>query len=205
MDMARQGKVRGLLLTFDPHDHTNVTVTFLYQPGHPAAGLHTQSRLHSRGVMNNLHITAQRVVGEIADKEGAQFSDLPTITYATSFSAPLFHEPKVTQDLQGQAAKDSVQVQVLRAVADAMDKVDFAALRALATARFNHEVDTLRALGGAQVAEVATYVRETAAEMAQAIAEVQRLVVRGNHAVVLFSDKSSRELERVGNEWKIDR
>src|SRR5262249_22783922 len=107
--------------------------------GHPAAGLHTQSRMHSRGVMNNLHITAQRVVGEIADKAGAQFSDLPTITYATSFSAPLFHEPKVTQDLQGQAAKDSVQGQVLRAVADARDKRDFAALRALATPRLNHE------------------------------------------------------------------
>jgi hypothetical protein len=93
---------------------------------------------------------------------------------------------------------------VLHAVADTMDKVDFAALRALATARFNHEVDTLRALDGAQVAEVATYVRETAAEMAQAIAEVQRIVVRGKRAVVLFSDKSSRELERVGKEWKID-
>jgi len=33
--MAREDKVRGLLLTFAPHDRTNVVVTFLYPPGSP--------------------------------------------------------------------------------------------------------------------------------------------------------------------------
>src|SRR5262245_4406014 len=63
MAMAREDKVRGLLLTFDPHERNNVVVTFLHPSVSPAESLHTQSRMHSTGIMKTLKITDQRVVG----------------------------------------------------------------------------------------------------------------------------------------------
>jgi hypothetical protein len=201
--MAREDKIRGLLLTFDPHDRDNVVVTFLYPPVSPTESLRTQSRMNSEGVMKTLKITDQRVVGEIEDKEQreSRLSDMPSITYATSFSAPLFHEPDVTEDLKGQAAKNSPQVKVLRAAAEALKKADFEALRKMSTARANRQTEAMLAQGGAQVANFA---RQAGKEMAQSINKVQRIVVRGNRAAVIFPDKAWRNLERVGGEWKID-
>ena len=46
--------------------------------------------------------------------------------------------------------------------------------------------------------------REAGEEMADAIEKARRIVVGGNRAVVIFPDKSWKNLERVGGEWKID-
>jgi hypothetical protein len=141
-----------------------VVVTFLYPPASPAEFLIPQSRMNSEGVMKNLNITDQRVVGEIEDRESRKsgVSDMPAITYTTSFSALLFHEPNVPEDLKGQAAKNSPQVKVLRAEAAALKKADFAALRKISTERANREREGLLAQGGAQVATLA---REAGEEM----------------------------------------
>jgi hypothetical protein len=201
--LAREDKVRGLVLIFDPNDRDNVVITFLYPPAHPTEFLTTQSRLNSEGLMKNLQITDQRVVGEIEDKEQreSRFSDMPVITYTTSFSAPLFHEPNVTEDLRGQAAKNSPQVKELRAEVEALKKADFEALRKISTERLNREREPGLAQGGAQVADLA---RQAGEEMARSIAKVQRIVVRGNRAVVILPDKAWKSLERVGGMWKID-
>jgi len=153
--------------------------------------------------MKQLRITNQRVVGAIEDRgqRESRFSDMPAITYATSFSAPLFHEPKVTQDVQGPAAQNSPQVKVLRAAADALKKVDFAALRQMSTERANRQTEAMLAQSGAQGANFA---RQAGQEMAQYIEKVQRIVVRGNRAVVIFRDKVWRNLEWGGGAWKID-
>jgi hypothetical protein len=157
----------------------------------------------SEGVMKQLQITDQRVVGEIEDREQREslFSDMSVLTYAASFSAPVFHEPKVTEDLKGQAAKNSPQVKVLRAAAEALKKADFEALRKISTERANRQTDAMLVQGGAQVANFA---RQAGKGMAQSIEKVQRIVVRGNRAVVIFPAKAWRNLERVGGEWKID-
>jgi len=203
MAMAREDKVRGLLLTFDPNDRNNVLVTFLYPPDSPAESLRAQSRMNSAGVMKNLNITDQRVVGEIEDREQreSRFLDMPAINCATSFSAPLFHEPKVTQDLKGQAAKNSPQVKVLRAAVVALKKADFEALRKISCERANRQTEAIFAQDPAQVA---TFARAAGEELAQSLAKVQRIVVRGNRAIVIFPDKSWRNLERVDAEWKLD-
>ena len=41
MTMAREGRVRGLLLVFDPSDRKNVVVTYLYPPASRGESLRT--------------------------------------------------------------------------------------------------------------------------------------------------------------------
>lgn len=201
--MAREGTVRGLLITFNPKEPTKVLVTILAPPADPAASLITQTRMSSGGVIRNLKISGQRVSGEIEDRDQrtSGFGELPSVTYAVSFSAPLFHEPKVTEDLKGRAVGNSPQVKVLRAAAAAMKKADFESLRKLSTDRANRQLDAMLAQTGDQGVGLA---KEAGGELADAVNRIQRIVVRGNRAVVIFPDKSWKNLERVGKDWKID-
>jgi hypothetical protein len=201
--MAKEGAVRGLLITFDPNERTNVLVTFLYPPANPHTSLVTQTRINAEGVVRNLRISGQRVSGEIEDREQREsgFGDIPPVTYATSFSAPLFHEPGVTEDLKGHAVRNSPQVKVLRAAAEAMRKADFEALRKLSTERASRRTDLMLSQTGGRGSEVAG---EAGKELANSVDKVRRVVVRGTRAVVIFPDESWRTLERVDNEWKMD-
>ena len=202
MTLAREGKVRGLLLTFRPDDLTHVQVTVLAPPAGPMAMLVTQSRMDSGGVVKNFKLGDQRVVGAIEETEArpSPMSDAPPITYATTFSAPIFNEPKVTEDLKGPAAKNSPQLKVLRASADALKKADFDAVRKTLTPGASAQLDGMIAQGGEQVAGFA---RQAGADMAKSVETVQRIVVRGTRAVAIFRDKSFRNLERIGTEWKV--
>jgi hypothetical protein len=150
----------------------------------------------------------QRVVGEIEERElresrfwEARLSDMPAITYATSFSAPIFHEPKVTEDLKGQAAKNSLQVKALRTAAEALKKADFEALRKISTERAYRQAEDILAQRGTQGAYFA---RQEGEAMAQSINKVQRIVVRGDRAVAIFPGNVWTNLAQVGGEWKID-
>lgn len=152
MTLAREGKVRGLLLTFRPDDPTQVQVTFLYPPAGPMAMLIAQSRMDSGGVPKNFKVAGQRAVGAIEDTERrpSRSDDTPAITYTTTFSAPVFNEPKVTEDLKGPAAKNSPQWKILRASAEALKQADFDGVRKTLTPGAGAQLDTMLAQAGPQ-------------------------------------------------------
>jgi hypothetical protein len=202
--MAKEGQVRGLLLRLDPADCSHVLVTLLYPPASPGQLLMTQtSSVTGREAMKKLNMGALRVQGEIEyrDQGEPDFTDLPNLVYAVQFSAPLFHEPAITADLKGKAAQDSPQVQVLREKASALAKADFAAVRRFSSKRANRQTDAFFAQGGAQAA---AFAKEAGAEMEQSIGSIQRVVVRGERAVAIFSDQQWVDLVREGGEWKAD-
>lgn len=90
--MAREGRVRGLLLQVDADRPRHGVVTLLRASVEPDQPL----------VMLRIAVAHNRVVGEI--EYGGR----------VGFSAPLFSELPVTADLRGKAALESVQAQVLR-------------------------------------------------------------------------------------------
>jgi hypothetical protein len=202
MTLAREGKVRGLLLTFRPDDLTQVQVTMLYPPAGPMAMLISQSRMDTGGVVKNFKLGDQRVVGAIEETAArpSPMSDAPPITYAATFSAPIFNEPKVTEDLKGPAATNSPQLEVLRASAAALRKADFDGVRKTLTPGASAQLDMMIAQGGDQVA---AFARQAGSDMAKSVETVQRVVVRGTRAVAIFGDKSWRNLERIGADWKV--
>ncbi len=203
-DMAKEGRVRGLLLKLDPADRHLVLVTLLYPPANPGESLMTLT-LTATGseIMKKLQISDHRLTGEIEHSEPnkGEPSEMRRMNFALRFSAPLFHELPITADLKGKAAQDSPQVQILREKARAMVKGDFEALKQLSSAHANRHNEAFFSQAGEQAR---TFAKEAGAEMEGSIKNVQRVVVRGERAVVIFSDKEWMTFVREGGTWKSD-
>ena len=90
--MAREGRVRGLLLQLDADQPRRGVVTLLRPSVDPDQPF----------VVQKIVVAHNRVVGEI--QYGGQ----------VRFSAPLFSERRITADLRGKAALESAQARVLR-------------------------------------------------------------------------------------------
>jgi hypothetical protein len=90
--MAREGRVRGLLLQLDADQPTRGVITLLRPSVDPDQPF----------VVPKISVAHNRVVGEI--EYGGK----------VRFSAPVFSELRITADLKGNAALESAQARVLR-------------------------------------------------------------------------------------------
>jgi hypothetical protein len=203
-EMAMEGRLRGLLLRLDPEDRDDLQVTLLYPPAKPGQPLMTQSLIDTgKKVLKKLEVGKQRVTGEAEQSEqnATVAKGMPKLAYSLRFSAPLFKEPRVTADLKGKAALSSPQVQLLREKAKALAKHDYDALRQLSSEGAKQRMDALRAQAGTYYR---VFVNEEASALEGSLHNVERVVVRGDRAVVIFSDKESARLVRQGKAWKSD-
>jgi len=204
MQMAREGKVRGLLLRLDPGNLKQILVTLLDKPADPQMSLMTQTISDSsRDAFKKLSVANNRAIGEIErrDSRSSSSADMPTVDFAIQFNAPVFAEPAVTADLKGKEAQDSPQVRVLREKARILAKGDFAALKKISTDRANKSTDAFLAQAGPQAKP---YAKEAAAEIEQSLRKIQRVVVRGDRAVVIFGKGEWTTLARESGEWRSD-
>jgi hypothetical protein len=203
-EMAREGKVRGLLLKLDPKDHRRLEVTLLDPPRGPGQTLVTRTLSTIGGKPPlELKIGPQRVHGALEhhDTGPSATGERPRLDYALRFSAPLFQEMPVTAVLQGRAAQNSPQMRVLRAKARALEKGAFASLPRLATARANRRTRAFLAQAGPEAGSLA---KQAAAGMQESIKHLQRVVVRGKRAVAIFAGKQWQNFVRERGEWKSD-
>jgi hypothetical protein len=203
--MAREGRVQGLLLRLDPGDHKRLSVTLLYPPTEPGQTILTQA-VSSTGRKPPLELkigSFNRVSGAVEHYEDNQSETrrIPRLNYSLRFSAPLFHEMPVTAVLAGQKAQNSSQMQVFRKKAWALEKGDYNLACGLSTTGANLRTRTLLAEAGS---EAESLVKKTAAEMKELTKHLQRVVVRGDRAVAIFSEKKSHNFVREGGEWKSD-
>jgi len=202
MQLAREGKVRGLLLRMDPGNRKQVLVTLLQAPADPQMSLVTQTIGGSQDAFRKLDIGNNRVIGEIEYRDSRPGSaDMPALDYAIQFSAPLFNELAVTADLKGQDALGSAQARVMRDKARALAKGDFAALRKLSTKRANKATDAFLAQAGGQAR---AYAKEAAAEWEQSLKKLERVVVRGERAVAILGKGEWVTFARESGEWRSD-
>jgi hypothetical protein len=190
--MARAGKVRGVLLEFDPADRTSLTITVLDKPDAPPgfmASLTVITRSNAAGLWRRLEISDNRIVGEIdATSDSPEFEG--------RFSAPVFHS-KVTADEKGAAVRTSEQVRVLISYVEAFARGDRAAVMALASTQ-------RRAILEAQPPEFWPGMRQQAPQMLAWYKTVNRVVVRGNSATALTPKGGSIPLILEGGKWVAD-
>ena len=203
--MAREGRVQGLLLRLDPSDHKRLFVTLLYPPMELGQTLLTQ-KVGSTGRKPPIELkigSFNRVGGVVEHHEDNQSETrgIPRLNYSLRFSAPLFHEMPVTAILVGQKAQNSSQMQVLQKKACALEKGDFATVQRLSTAEANRRTWALMAKAGPEAESFAKWV---AAELKESTKYLQRVVVRGERAVAIFAGKQWHTFVREGGEWKSD-
>lgn len=201
MDLAKQGRVQGLLFEMAPDDPNKVVMTLLFPPSGPGRFLIRQMINSAEDdLFKDWSLTDQRVAGAIerSGEREPNLSDFPAISYSVRFDAPVFNEPQISADLKGRAALDSPQARLLSAKADAMAKGDFAAAQKVSTERANRWNQAF--LAGAKEGAMA----KKAAELKKALQKIQRVVERGDRAVVILPGKQWFSFVREGGEWKSD-
>lgn len=182
---ARAGKIKGLLLAFDPADKTRIYVTILAPP-EPGYSLATTTLSSTAGIWSRLDVSATRISGELKPdlSEKMQFS----------FSAPVFTNA-VVSDLKGPAAQASEPVKVLIARAEAMQKGDIAAVKSLSTesaaATFSQfDADTLKLM------------KREIPDLIQKLKTAKRVVIRRETAAVQLEKGSWASATLVNGVWK---
>jgi hypothetical protein len=203
-DLAEQGKVQGLLFELDPAKPNEMVATLLARPSEPGRGLmRTTHSVTGSKLFKRWSFDKQRVIGEIErlSKPNPDLPDLPVASFTLEFSAPVFNEPAITADLRGKAALNSPQVQTLSAVAGRMAAGDLAGARKFVSERGNRRFDLMMKLSGTDAAKLA---KQGGLEMKRRAKSVQRVVVRGDRAVALYSKNEWATLVREGGRWKTD-
>ena len=204
-DLAREGRVEGLILKLHPDKPDSLTATLLRAPAEPGMSLLTQTKRATGGkLFSDWKFAPTRVLGAIEhrDERKQGSADFPALAYSIRFSAPVFNEPAVTADLKGKQARESPQVRALLERARALGRGDFAAAKKLSSERASRQIDRMVKMLGANAAKQA---KEGGAEMEKQLATVERVVVRGERAVAIYAKNEGwSTLARKDGEWKSD-
>ena len=202
-DMARENRVRGLLFTLDPQDQNKVIVTLLTQPARQGQSLMTLTlsasgqELFKKLILSNLRVTGEM---EHADTREGGDQDLPKLVYSVKFSAPLFKELPVTVNYTGKAAQNSPQAKAYREKINALKKRDFEEVKRLSSERANRRDAAMLVHMDDQAKDAIA--AEAAADLEKSLKRIQRVVVRGDSAVIIFSEKQWSTFVREGGQWK---
>ena len=183
--MARDGRLEGLLLKFDPADKTALVATILTKP-EPGYSLATTTISNSEGLWSRLEAGPTRVAGELkADASERMIFE---------FSAPVFTNA-IEADLKGAAAAASEPVKVLLARAEALSRRDFKAAAALSTEDAAKGFDTIPP-------EVLKEITKLTAEMTRRLRNPKRVVIRRETAAVMLGEGEWASVVKVDGVWK---
>ena len=183
--LAMAGKLKGLLIKFDPADRTGVNVTVLAPP-EPGYSLGTTSLSNSTGLWERLDASATRISGALKEdaSEHVRFN----------FSAPVFTNP-VVADLKGPAVQGSEPVKVLIARAEALQKGDIATVKALSTDGASADFSKIDPA-------LMKAIRREIPSLIQKLKTAKRAVIRRETAAVLVDKDSWSSAALVDGVWK---
>jgi hypothetical protein len=202
-DMARENRVRGLLMKLDPGDRNKVVVTLLAQPSKPGLSLMTLTlSVTGQKLFKKLLLSKVRATGEVehADTQEGEGQDLPKLTYDVKFSAPLFKELPVTANFKGKAAQNSPQAKTYREKINALKRGEFEVVKRLSSERANRRDVAMLAQMDDQTKKA--FAAEAAADMEQSLKLIKRVVVRGESAVIIFSERQWATFVHESGQWK---
>lgn len=183
--LAREGKLEGLLLKFDPADRTALVATILTKP-EPGYSMTTTTVSNSEGLWKRLEANPTRVLGELKSDASERM--------VFDFSAPVFTNA-VEADLKGPAAAASEPVKVLLARAEAIGRADWKAAAALSTEDGARNFDTIPP-------ELEKQAPKMAAQMVRQLRAPKRVVIRRETAAVMLGEGEWASVARVDGVWK---
>jgi hypothetical protein len=183
--LAREGRLEGLLLNFDPADRTALVATILTRP-EPGYSMATTTVSNSEGLWKRLDANPTRVVGELKADASERM--------VFEFSAPVFTNA-VEADLRGPAAAASEPVKVLLARAEAIGRADWKAAAALSTEDGARNFDTIPP-------ELEKQASKMAAQMVRQLHGAKRVVIRRETAAVMLGKGEWASVARVDGVWK---
>jgi len=192
--LAREGKLRGLMLSLKPNDPNEVLATVLEKPAGGMSLSNITLTSKPEPVIANYKMDGKTVSGTL------KLSNMDAKSGGLTFSAPVTPVNPVTADLRAKAAQDSTQVKALRVRLQAMSKGDTAAMLAMSTPNEVRQLETAMARMGPDAKDM---MRDAAREMQGTISRVERVVVRGDRAVVIFkAGEAWQDMALIDGQWK---
>ncbi|GAO38218.1 hypothetical protein SCH01S_10_00280 [Sphingomonas changbaiensis NBRC 104936] len=179
--MAHGGKLRGVILEFDPADRTVLHAQVL-DGGEAVTSLNLAD---TEGVWKALTIANGRIRGALAGEE-----------LTAEFDAPIATDP-VVEELKGTAATASPFAKLIQTQAAELQAGDFAAMKAILTDRRWAVIDKLPP-------EARTAARAQAAELRANAAAIDRILIRRTTATALHGKDIMGLFRREGGTWKLD-
>lgn len=192
--LAREGKLRGLMLSLKPNDPGEVLATVLEKPAGGVSLSNITLTSKPEPVIANYKMDGKTVSGTL------KLANMDAKSAGLTFSAPITPVSPVTADLKGKAAQDSAQVKALRVRLQAMSRGDTAAMLAMSTPNEVRQLETAMARMGPDAKDM---MRDAAREMQGTISRVERVVVRGDRAVVIFkAGEAWQDMALIDGQWK---
>ena len=205
--LARQGGVKGVLLRVDTvRRPESVRGTILHAPRDPRMSLPFFTRSGQGAGFKRFELGDNRVVGEVEEAPDTRpaFADTPVYGYKASFSAPIFEDRKVTAVLKGREARQSAPAKAFLAFEKLLREGDLQKLQAAVTpARWRETEQYVAQVGEAQFR---AQVRDTVPLTATRERQIERVVVRGDRATVIYRGAGAKGcafLVKDGAVWKI--
>jgi hypothetical protein len=211
--LARLGKMHGVELRIDAATKKMSGGTIYHWTGPENSPTVTITTSGDQGTyrLNNLQISSGQISGKafMPEAEGLPHLDprsaRQTFQYEITFYAPLSRQPSVTADLKRAAALSSAPVQAVLAYEAACRRGDIQDARHRATPAATEDWDALRAKMGA--APFRKAMQESAPDAKTRLKQITHVVVRGDHATVLFNEQAemgSQTLVMKNGKWLID-
>jgi hypothetical protein len=205
--LARQGGVKGVLMRVAadrPPDEVHGTI--LYPPPDPRMSLPFFTQSGKGAGFKRFQVGDRRVVGETESAPDApsQVTDVPVYAYRASFSAPIFEDRPVTADLKGKAARASAPARVFLAFEKALRDGDLEKIWASITPARRQETELYLAQVGE--AQFNAQIRETVPPTATRERQIERVIVRGDRATVVYREAGAKgftSLVKEGDHWKV--
>lgn len=203
--MARNGRIRGVLLRLDPVNlNTLLNGTILYPPDNPQNSLVSFTKTGTEE-FQNIEMKNNRVMGKVKDERDAQSEDMPAYEFSASFSAPLFHDEPISARLSGEEAVKSPQAQTILECEEAMRNWNLEKVKTLVSPeKFDEFQGQIARLGDDTVKDMAKQMIPNRATREQ---QVKQVIVRGSQAVVVMEEEGSKEfipLRQVKGKWIVD-
>lgn len=205
--LAREKKIRGMILKFDPKkEPREIHGTLLDAPAKPEASLAFFTQAGDTTCFTKLEIKDNVVTGALEEKPSEDTSDpdIPKYGFKIEFSTPVRPNDAITARLKGAEAVKSPQAQAVLAYEKACREGRFEDAAKLSTPAHMADLNNaLKQMGKETfLQQVKQFIPETAVREKQ----IEELIARGKHAVVIIRDNGlipATVVEENGV-WKAD-
>ena len=188
-DMAKRGKLKGVLFVIKPGNRTDLSVSVLAARDNNPGSFRSLTLSKTPELWYKLVVGSKRISGTLVSGDTNFTFDLPIA------------ENPITADLHGAAAQASPQLAVLMANARAWIAGDLTAVKATVTRRKQAVIDGYSAAERTQIAGQS--VPDMKALLA-AMPKLDRVVVRGDTASIKTPDGGAYDFTREDGVWKVD-
>ena len=204
--LAREGKLQGVLLRFDPNAETPEVYGTTYAAlDDPQTSMPFFTLSGGAGGVDSLKVEKGVLSGTVdGSGEGSTDFGTPSYAYEITFSVPV-RKPTPVTVLTGKEAMDSVQMKTYIKFEEAMTKGDLDTIRKMTSEAKAKQMDDFIAQVGKE--QFMAMTKQMVSDPATREKALRGVYLRGDNTTIVFDDeggKMSVNLKKKGDTWIMD-